>query len=333
MRDNKINYILVGIFVIGMVVALLVSIATLTGRTGDTESYYAVYSNVSGVARGTKVLYEGFAVGQVDRVEPVRAPGDTRFKVWMDIQSGWSVPKDSVARIAASGLLSAVMVDIKGGTSSDMVKPQGEIPAASGGNLFAVMTDVANEVSDLSQSTLRPLLQNLNGQVDVLGVLLRERAPELLANLISVSEDLKVKTPAITQNMQEFSTELTETGNRLNKVLRDENIGAIDKSLDNVEKATANVAVLAGDMHETRKRLDQILASLDNVVAGNRDSVQGSLNDLRQTMSTISRSVNTISQDLEGAARNMNEFTRDVRRNPGTLLRSGSPPEDRPGRR
>ncbi len=38
MRSSKINYLVVGVFVVGMVVALVGSIALLTGRTGATDN-------------------------------------------------------------------------------------------------------------------------------------------------------------------------------------------------------------------------------------------------------------------------------------------------------
>lgn len=332
MRDSKINYVVVGVFVVGMVAALLVSIAALTGRTGDTEKYYAVYSNVSGVIPGTKVLFEGYQVGQVDSIEPVRDGGGTRFKVWLAVREGWTIPTDSVARIAASGLLSAVAVDIKGGTADTFVRPGDEIPAGRGGNLFAVMSEVAGEVADLSNSSLKPLLNNLNAQVDLLGTILRDSAPELMANLIGITADLTAKTPEITDNIRAFSADLGESGDRLNRVLADKNIAAIDDILVNANQMTVGFTQLTSDLRRTQERLDAVLLSLDSVVTGNQANIQAALGDLRQTMITLSRSVGTISGELEGAARNVNEFTREIRRNPTTLLR-GSPAEERPGSR
>ena len=47
MRTSKINYFIVGMFVIVMIVGLVVSVALLTGRTGATDGYHAYYSNVT----------------------------------------------------------------------------------------------------------------------------------------------------------------------------------------------------------------------------------------------------------------------------------------------
>lgn len=333
MRDNKINYVIVGAFVLAMLVAGLGTIAVLTGRTGAVDTYYAVFGNVSGVYRGTKVQFEGFPIGQVTDIEPTREGPDLRFKVWVTAQHGWQIPADSQAQIAASGLLSAVVLDIKSGKSDVYLQPGGRIPSGEGANLFAVMSNVANEVTDLSQNTLRPLLNNLNTQVSMLGGILRDNAPQLMANLLAVSQELKDKTPEITRNVQEFSVDLNETGDRLNKMLSDGNLQTIESSLVNVQRTTETFAHLAGDLRRTEQRLDTVLGQLNEVVAGSRGDVETSLQELRRTLGTVSRSVSVISSDLEGAARNLNEFTREVRRDPGQLLRGSPATEEQPGRR
>lgn len=332
MRDSKINYVVVGLFVVGMLAATLVTIAMLTGRTGATDSYFAVFTNVAGVNRGTKVQYEGFPIGQVTDIEPAREGADMRFKVWMTVEQGWPIPADSQAQIAASGLLSAVVVDLKGGKSTVFLKPGSRIPASESGNLFAVMSSVATEVTDLSHNALRPLINNLNTQINTMGDILRDNAPLLMANLVAVSQELKERTPVIAQNVQEFSADINETGDRLNRALSDGNIAIVEESLQNVRRTTATFADLAQDLRSTEKRLDTLLAQLGDVVASNRGEVEASLQELRRTLTSISRSVSVISGDLEGASRNLNEFTREVRRNPGQLLRGGGTAEEQPGR-
>jgi phospholipid/cholesterol/gamma-HCH transport system substrate-binding protein len=325
MRDNKINYVIVGVFVLAMLTAILSSILVLTGRAGSVDTYYMLFNNVAGVNRGTKVQFEGYPIGQVTGIEPVREGKELRFKVWATVQHDWPMPDDSLAQIAASGLLSAVVVDIRAGKSSTMLQPGARVPSGEGGNLFSVMSSVANEVTDLSQNTLKPLLNNLNSQVTMLGGILHDNAPQLMANLLAVSGDLKDKTPQITTNVQDFTV-------NLNKVLSQDNLKAIDASLANVQHTTESFAQLAGDLRSTEKRLDTVMDQLGQVVASSKGDVQGSLAELRRTLSDVSRSVTVISSNLEGASRNLNEFSREVRRDPTQLLRRGPVKDEQPGR-
>ena len=115
MKSRKINYVMVGGFVLVMLVALTFSIAMLSGHRGDTEDYYALYDNVSGIGFGTKVLFEGYHVGQVENITPVIDDGGLHFRVDMSIVEKWRVPVDSVARKESGGLLSAVIISISAG--------------------------------------------------------------------------------------------------------------------------------------------------------------------------------------------------------------------------
>ena len=49
MRDSRRNYLVTGIFVLGMLVALLAWIALLSGRTGATDPYFVRFANVMGL--------------------------------------------------------------------------------------------------------------------------------------------------------------------------------------------------------------------------------------------------------------------------------------------
>ena len=123
MRTSKINYFIVGLFVIVMIVGLVVSVALLTGRTGATDGYHAYYSNVTGVKFGTQVVYEGYPIGQVIEVVPEEQDGRMRFRVNFDVVQGWRIPDDSIVEIAAPGLLAAVTLAVNAGESATALDP------------------------------------------------------------------------------------------------------------------------------------------------------------------------------------------------------------------
>lgn len=320
MRDAKINYILVGSFVMAMLVALVTVVAILTGRTGDTDSYYTYLANVGGLKYGTKVTYEGFPIGQVESIAPRRAEGKTTFRVHMQVEKGWPIPADSTARVAASGILAAVSLDIKGGGSTDMLAPGSDITPGPAANIFAVMNDVAGQVTDISQNGLKPLLATLNMRVDALGQVLEKQAPELMTNLVALSNDLAAKSPRITANVAQMSDVLA------NKVVNDANAKRMEQSLQNVTELTSG-------LKESRVKLDNALTTVDKLVDGNRDSVQQSLKDLRYSLQAVARNIDSISYNLEGTSRNMNEFSRQLRENPGVLIGGTRAGPDGPGKK
>ena len=73
--------------------------------------------------------------------------------------------------------------------------------------------------------------------------------------------------------------------------------------------------------------IERMVANLDGVVDANSDDLDRSLKDAHHTLSAIARNVDTLVHNLDGAARNMNEFSRLIRQNPGLLL-NGTPREE-----
>jgi phospholipid/cholesterol/gamma-HCH transport system substrate-binding protein len=320
MKDSRINYVMVGGFVLAMLVSLMVVVVVLTGRTGATESYYTRLANVAGIKYGTKVTYEGFPVGQVERILPLREGNTTAFRLELSVARDWNIPKDSLARVAASGLLAAVTLDIKGGASPDLLPPGSDIPSGPSANIFAAMNDMAGQITDLNQTALKPLLFSLNQQVGILGSVLEKHAPELLANLLTVTQDLAAKTPRITADVEKM------TGTLSGKVLNDANA-------DRIREILGNAAQLSAGLQESRKKVDAMLGSLDKSIAGNQDNIDHSLKDLRHTLQAVSRSIDSVTYNLDGTTRNLHEFSRQIRDNPGVLIGGNKRGEDGPGRK
>ncbi len=63
------------------------------------------------------------------------------------------------------------------------------------------------------------------------------------------------------------------------------------------------------------------------MVGDNRLDLEKTVIDLRYVLESVTRHVDAITQNLEGASRNMNEFARQIRKNPGVLI-GGKPPGD-----
>ena len=324
MKNYKINYIVVGAFVLAIIAGFIITLSMLSKKTGATETYFTVYNNVSGIKFGTQVLYEGFPVGQVEKILPIVRDGRQRFKVEFGVMKDWSIPQGSVVLISASGLLSAVVLDIKGTDNTVHLAPGSEIEGESGGNLMSAVSKVAGEMGDLSQQSLRPFLNNLNQNVLVLGEMLRDNFPKLLVNMVDISADLAQKTPRITAEFEQFSQRVNQASARM---LSDTNLGRIDAAMGNAENITANLAVMSKELQQTRAKVDQMLVGLDGMTKDNRENMSASTKDMRQILQVVARSIDSVTHNIEGASRNMNEFTRHIRENPSLLL-GAKPPRD-----
>ncbi|HKY89411.1 MAG TPA: hypothetical protein VJM11_00165, partial [Nevskiaceae bacterium] len=96
--------------------------------------------------------------------------------------------------------------------------------------------------------------------------------------------------------------------------LSPERIAAIDRTIANVDRSSAS-------LKSASERVDRL------VTAGGDDLLDG-IEDFRYVMATLSRYAEPVGQDASLSARDLRDFARQIRANPGVLLRSGVAPAD-----
>jgi phospholipid/cholesterol/gamma-HCH transport system substrate-binding protein len=292
MRDDQRNYVIVGTFVIAVTVGLVVWIAVLAGRTGATDDYHAHFANVMGLSSGTQVLYQGYPVGMIEDIRPAVREGRQVFRLDLSVERGWPIPEDSVATITASGFLSAVVVNVQAGASAALLEPGSEISSVEAPDLFAAMSSVAEDMGELIEGSLKPIL-------DALG----EGGPEIIADL------------------EAFTAKLNETLAKIDGFLSEENARRIEDTLENLDSTSVSFAAVSGELEQTRFRVDKLLDSVNGMVEENRRPVGQAVVDLHESLESVSRHIEAIAYHLEVTTRNMNEFSRQIRENPGVIIR------------
>lgn len=302
MRRDTVNYVAVGSFVLLVMAALGATLFYLTGHSGPVDHYTVHYRNVAGLKYGTPVYFEGYGVGQIESVTPEHLDDGVRYRVLLGIQRNWPIPKDSVAAVVSSGLLSDVSIAIVEGHEHERLKPGAEILGQEGTDIFTAFNELAMEIRSLTQNSIRPLVKQLN---DTLG----NGAGPIVADV------------------RQLLDKLNKSADSLNLVLGTENREQLSQTLAHMNATTANAQQLTTELIQTRKQVDQMLTQANGILAENRPDAQQAVRELRISLQAISGRIDNIMQQLEGTSRNMQEFSREIRNNPGRLL-SGKTPDD-----
>ena len=300
MRAERRNALLAGGFVVAMLAALLVWIVLLSGRTGATDPYFVVYQRVHGLRAGTEIFFDGYPVGLIDGIAPLDGEGGRRFRVDLRIRRGWPVADDSRARVL-QGLFARVVVDIRGGASARILEPGSEIAGEETSDVFAAAGTVLARVADLVEA-LRPLVAR-------------------------ASED----APAIFDHLEAFTAELDRASDQLEALLSPENVERVGRSLERVEEASGSLSLLGRNLDGTRARIDGVLARVDELVQEDRGEVSEALRDLNHSLAAVARHIDSIAADLETSSRNLSEFTRQLREDPGVIVRGREHDAEEPG--
>jgi phospholipid/cholesterol/gamma-HCH transport system substrate-binding protein len=287
MRDEARNYMVVGAFVLAMLAGLILWIALVSGRTGATDSYTIHWADVTGLKEGAQILYQGYPVGLIDEITLLDDTHPTRFRVDVSVQRKLFIPDDSVAEIVQATLFSGVGVNIDAGESKTAFPPGSELPSIP---LASVLEVIGSAVD-----SAKPILDKL-----------AESMPEIIEDLAT------------------FTGELNVAMGQINALLSKENTGRVERILTNLEDATKRAEGVTAGLGETRKRVDSLIGKVDRIIEDSDEDITHAIQDLHESLEAVARHIDSISLNLEGMTRNMNEFSAQIRENPGVLIRGRS---------
>lgn len=292
MKDPKVDYTLVGGFVLAMLVALVVFLAVLTGQGWRTDTYYTYYDGVTGVIPGTQLLYEGYRIGQVETIERSPDPDTKRFRVTLQVTEGWKIPVDSVAAITEPGLLSAITIDVHAGQADAYLEPGDVIQGRDLQSVFTAVGTLAEQVEVMIRDDLQPIMDSLG-----------QATPRILADVEAITSDLSRVTG-------EMSVLLDAT-----------NRTRIDATIRNMSVTANRLEDMTQDVESAMGEVGDMVRGVGGLVDEHREALAESIQDLRFTLDSVARHVETINANLEATSHNMNEFSRQIRRDPSVLVR------------
>ena len=112
----------IGLLVVTGLVLLVIGVITSKFNT-RSNSYYAVYDNVSGLAVSNPVIINGYKVGQVRRIEFLKGGQGELIVEFVVEHPNLFFPLNSVAMIHSSDLLGTKAIRIDRGDSPTLAMP------------------------------------------------------------------------------------------------------------------------------------------------------------------------------------------------------------------
>lgn len=302
MKQDYINYFAVGLFVLISLLVLMVVMYRITGRSTNVDEYFVELHNVSGIRTGSPVTYAGFQIGQLADITPVRAHGQTRYRLQLLVKSGWTIPTDSSATIVTPGLLAEKQLDISEGKSQTFLKPGATIAGVEATDMFKLVSEMSNQFHQLSQQGLKPLLDTLN-------------------------HEITSTVPALTQQTARLLKQLNASADRMLALMQTADDKRLNAIVNNTETMTNNLLKVSVQLNQASTEVNKFLQTTTALMNENNKDLRQSVMDLRTTMDVVANNINSVVEHIDTTARNMSEFSRQIRNNPGVILNS-KPPKD-----
>ncbi|MEQ8195792.1 MAG: hypothetical protein RIB59_15015, partial [Rhodospirillales bacterium] len=125
---------------------------------------------------------------------------------------------------------------------------------------------------------------------------------------------------------ESFSERINQSSKELHAMLSPGNREKVESVVADLNTAMANFSKLSKNLNDSQSKLHTVLESV------NTYSVEKSITDLRYVIGSIAQHIEAFNQNMEATSRNMYEFSRQIRQNPGLLLGGVPPKDEAPGR-
>ncbi|MDO9116810.1 MAG: MlaD family protein [Nitrospira sp.] len=318
--EPKVNYFLVGSFVVVLGAAMVIGMFWLgkTDYRGVNDRYEAfMRESVAGLSVDSTVKYRGVDVGRVKAIT-LNQSNPEEVLLTLDIARGTPIKTDTIAVLETQGLTGLATINLTGGSRDApplQAEPGQEYPVIkTGPSLFFRLDEGMSRL--LSEKGLAKLLTDLDvlvkGASEVVDEENRVRLKQTLKDLSEVAQTIAAHKDQLDRGLSGAE----QSADNLAKMTLSLNeqvpllLGRINKSASSLQRLTDELAVTSKAVgtlvHETKPEVEQFS---------------------RQTLPESSLLVSELRQ-LTGT---LNRVVRDLEREPNALVFGKQAPRRGPG--
>ena len=292
--ESKVNYTLVGLFVLVLSAALMGVVFWLYGGGAaqrDYQKYLAYFDeSVSGLSLNSAVRYRGVEVGRILDIS-LASDHSGRVRVLMKIVTTTPIKEDTLATLRMQGLTGLSAVELAGGSAvaKELSRlPEDEYPVIK--TKFSMLKKLDVSVTNLITNMVQTS-ENLNELTDVE---MRKSIKRMIVNMENVTRLLAEQKPALEQVMKNAGHTLEASGKAA------EELGRLTKRLHQtaavVEGMAGQIGSASRSMHLTLEEARQPLRDLSGQTL---PEVHALTAELRELAITLKRVGNELEQNPE----------------------------------
>jgi len=153
-------------------------------------------------------------------------------------------------------------------------------------------------------------------------------AVDIMELVDSIASELNEFIPQSTKNINALVAKLNYSANKVSVLLSDQNIQHMNNLFKHADSSGKSLSELADGFTRINKQLDSILNRTDLILNDNSEDIRYTVIELKKSIDTVSGRIESVMYNLDATSQNMNEFSRELRNNPGVILGS-KPPVDK----
>ncbi len=341
--DSKVNYAIVGLFVIVLSIVLVASILWLSVdiQKKDYQTYQAyIQESVSGLNLKSPVKYNGVTVGYVYDIK-LNPQRPSEVQILLNIEQDLQLRQDTTTLLSVQGLTGLAYIELTGGSIEApliTIKSGQKYPELRNkpSLLSRLDTTISSLLNNLNSKTTNDLMLNINNLSEAANTLLSENniasLTKTLHNFEIISDTLAthdqdiettlVNTLKITTNIDIISKKIIDLTDRIESSLISVESGSIDfaEIADTVKKTShtfANTISLVDhvvqEVEITTKTIGKIAGDIGIAVTDSRHDIDYFT---RQALPEVTNSL----RELQVLLNTLRNFTKELERKPNMLL-------------
>ncbi|MCX7121142.1 MAG: MlaD family protein [Gammaproteobacteria bacterium] len=305
--QSKVNYSVVGLFVIVLTSFFLVTIVWMsTIGHGKEFSTYLVYvhEDVTGLSVQSPVRFNGVGVGYVKSLE-LDDKNPKLVKLVLRIEKHTPITTSTYAILNAQGVTGVVYVNLKAETET------APLLISTNNEPFPVIPSRPSLLMQLS--TVLPEItadiQTLSGNVaHVLDAENQQSIKDSLKNIATVTKTFADNSASFSQSMNSMNTVLSNVSKASD---------GFPNAMKELNQTLASVNQLSGQMKKTSKKISNTMQSGEMVIHNFSNQI---VPNAQQALSNLSHATQSVQQ-----------LTDELQRDPSMLVRGKAPAALGPG--
>ena len=306
--ETKVNYVIVGLFVLLLSAAMIAGVLWLSaGKQYNKvyDTYVAImHESVSGLNLNAPVKYRGVNVGQV-RLISLDKSNPEIVRLELRIEEGTPVTEDTVAILKAQGLTGIAYVELSGGSrNSTLLKPTDGPP----------WPEIKTGLSLLGRLdvSLSGLLVSFNQTTENLNALLDDE------NRLALKKTLS--------NISSLTATLAARKSELDKTVVNSSI-----TMENMAKISDQLEAVIGKVGRSAEAIEKMAKDATHTSASVRNTIDGMGPDAKRFTEEGLPELERLIVEMRELSISMQRVTSQVEQNPGVLLRGKEPRKRGPG--
>ncbi len=301
--ETRANHIIIGLFTLAVTAGAFAFVWWFGGNfEGARTTYRVVFSDsVSGLTRGSVVLFNGLGVGEVtDLGFSPTEPG--KMNATIAVNSQVPVRQDTKAKLEYSGLTGVASVMLEGG------KPDAPQLAAAPDGGPPVLVAIPSEMQNLMDAARKMLA----------------RADGIMFNVEQFVEEAKPKLTNSVTNIRTFSEGLAQIDpDKVRRIVDNAATfsDALARNTENVDGLVADARQMIGRLNEASVRVDSVLKKADGLLGDGTNA--GVFDEVKKTAELIRILAENLDKRTASLSSDMSDFTGRGLRDLSGLIASG----------